>query len=356
LDINDNHNYNYKLSFDFVIGNPPYNNNGLKKVPTNKIINKKEDGNTIWCDFIKKSVGLLKDKGEMVVIIPSIWLKPDKIKMYDFMMNYKIEKLNCMNNTETNKVFNRYAQTPTCYFKLTKTHNPGFITIWDRDQGVNENSTYYIRWDLKSSIQIPIPVFGAGILKKIYSKLRLNDNDNNYDNRLKVFKTNLPIKKSMFSDVKTIEFEYPNIKTCQLQLADKAKPNLVIEYSNFPQPYYGEPKLVFAHKMYGFPYLDASGIYGISNRDNYIIKNKSLYELKRLKDFFSTKIALYLFETTRYRMKYLEKYIFELIPDITKLEDFPEEINDITIGKYFNLGENEMNAIYKLHKKEYQWF
>lgn len=200
-------------------------------------------------------------------------------------------------------------------------------------------------------MQIPIPVFGAGILKKIYSKLRLNDK---HENRLKVFKTNLPIKKSMFSDVKTIGYEYPNIKTCQL--VNKTKPQLVIEYSNIPQPYYGEPKLVFAHKMYGFPYLDSSGIYGISNRDNYIIKNKSLYELKRLQTFFSTKLALYLFETTRYRMKYLEKYIFELIPDITKLEDFPREINDITIGKYFNLGENEMNSIYKLHKKEYQWF
>lgn len=109
LSLNLEDTYKIPLTFDFVIGNPPYNNNGLKKVPTNKTINKKEDGNTIWCDFIKKSVGLLKEKGEMIVIIPSIWLKPDKIKMYDFMLNYKIEKLNCMNNTETNKIFNRYA-------------------------------------------------------------------------------------------------------------------------------------------------------------------------------------------------------------------------------------------------------
>ena len=41
--------------------------------------------------------------------------------------------LNCMTNTETNQIFNKYAQTPTCYFKLTKKQNPGFITAFDKD-------------------------------------------------------------------------------------------------------------------------------------------------------------------------------------------------------------------------------
>ena len=36
-------------------------------------------------------------------------------------------------------------------------------------------------------------------------------------------------------------------------------------------------------------------------------------------------------------MKYLEKYAFELIPDIIKLSQMPKEINDETIADYFNL-------------------
>ena len=36
---------NKPLFFDFIIGNPPYNFNGLKKVPTKSNVNKKEDGN-----------------------------------------------------------------------------------------------------------------------------------------------------------------------------------------------------------------------------------------------------------------------------------------------------------------------
>ena len=146
---------------------------------------------------------------------------------------------------------------------------------------------------------------------------------------------------------------YPCINTCKL---DGLKPMLDIEYSNMKEAYYGIPKLIMAHKMYGFPYLDAEGEYGISNRDNYVIIGKTVEELKRLKAFFSTKVALYLFESTRYRMKYLEKYIFELIPDITKLTDFPEIINDDTIASYFKLTNKDRENVNRLHKKKYEWF
>jgi hypothetical protein len=106
--------------------------------------------------------------------------------------------------------------------------------------------------------------------------------------------------------------------------------------------------------MYGFPYIDTEGL-GISNRDNYVILNKDLKELNILRDFFATKTALYLFETTRYRMKYLEKYIFELIPDVTKLPDFPTIINDATIAEYFEFDKKEIDNINKLHTKNYSF-
>lgn len=78
-----------------------------------------------------------------------------------------------------------------------------------------------------------------------------------------------------------------------------------------------------------------------------------LKELERFKDFFYTKTALYLFECTRYRMKYLEKYIFELIPDINKIPDFPEVITDQSIAEFFNFNQSEIAAIKSLHKKKY---
>ena len=105
--------------------------------------------------------------------------------------------------------------------------------------------------------------------------------------------------------------------------------------------------------MYGFPYIDYKGEYGICNRDAYVICHDDDTVLERLSHFFRTKTALYLFESTRYRMKYLEKYIFRLLPDITQLQGFPDIINDDTIADYFSLSDIEKQAIQKLHKKKY---
>ena len=55
-------------------------------------------------------------------------------------------------------------------------------------------------------------------------------------------------------------------------------------------------------------------------------------------------------------MKYLEKYAFELIPDITKLKNFPLDINDETIAEYFELDENDIECINNLTKKDYKFF
>ena len=363
-------------AFDFVIGNPPFNNNGVKKVPTNSDANKKEDGTTVWISFIKKAVDLLRDAtGKMLVIIPSIWMKTDKAKMHDFMLQYKIEKITCMNNTETNKIFNKYAQTPTCYFLLTKDCiNNGVVTVYDQDKKGYES------WRVREieekdcfennmvSVSNIIPVFGINIIKKIMKKFELdvhigeniseNGSTGPVINSLSVIKTNLPNKDSKFSNIQDKTYIHPNINTCQLG-ADGLTPELVINYSNISQPHSGKPKLVMAHKMYGFPYIDVSGTYGISNRDNYIILNRPLEELFILKAFFSTKTALYLFETTRYRMKYLEKYIFDLIPDVTHLSDFTKncnEIDDIYLWNYFGFDADDIKNVQKLHKKEYKFF
>ena len=115
------------------------------------------------------------------------------------------------------------------------------------------------------------------------------------------------------------------------------------------------PKIILAHKMYGFPFLDTDGKYGISNRDNYVICHKTVADLEQIAAFLRTKTALYIFEATRYRMKYLEKYAFEFIPDITKLDDFPKEPTDETIADYFDFDNTDRENIAKLHKKEYDF-
>lgn len=326
--------------YDYIIGNPPYNSHGMKKVPTNKEKDKKHDGTTSWTKFIIKSLSLLKPiTGKLCVIVPSIWLKPDKCNMNRLLTQYKIEKLHCLTSNETNSIFRGEAQTPTCFFVLTKVHTDNIITLYDNKQKSYVNFSH--------SIGKPIPVFGSHIIQKISKWVEKAGH-------LVVYKTNMPSIKSKFIESPyNPVYPYVNITSCVLE---GLQPVLLINYSDIPQAFYGIKKLILAHKMYGFPYIDNNGTYGISNRDNYVITNNNDDQLKQLQQFLSTKFALYIFESARYRMKYLEKYAFEFIPDITKIDDFPKVITDETVADFFGLDEQDRKHILELHKKKYMQF
>ena len=291
--------------FDVVIGNPPFNSGGLKKVPTNNEKDKKKDGKTIWSKFIKKSISLLSPNGLLLFVVPSIWMKEDKEGMYFYMNQYKIHKLHCLTNTEMNQIFKGHAQTPSCYFLLEKKSTEKKVLLYDNDV------EQYVDYPLRSENILPVAC--AYVVKAIMPYV------DKYGSLSFVKKTNLPGKQIKLSPHKNKDFPYSNIKTCILR--DKIKPELVIEYSNKPCIYHGKKKLVLAHGMYGFPFIDEKGDYGISNRDKYVFLCESLEELTILDKFLSSSLAFYLFDATRYRMKYLEKYVFALLPNVLKMSE-----------------------------------
>jgi hypothetical protein len=327
------------IEFDYVVGNPPYNKNGIKKVPTNNIKNKKNDGATLWFDFIIKSVALLKKGGSLLMIVPSLWMKPDKMGAYDYITQHKLRRIECLSNTKTNRVFGGMAQTPTCFFLMAKQPSDGVCDIYDTDMG------HYVSYAIRD--QYPIPVFAVSVVNKFISTV---DNIGS----IVVIKTNMPAKRVNLSVVKYGKYKYDNIKTARL---DGVSPSLDVNYSDAPLSFHGVVKLVLPHKMYGFPFLDLIGKYGISNRDNYVIVGRTEDDLCIIGEFLSTKTALYIYEATRYRMKYLEKYAFLLLPDVTKIPELIETrpITDATIAKYFKLSAKDISCIEGLHTKNYNF-
>jgi tRNA1(Val) A37 N6-methylase TrmN6 len=312
-------------SFDVIIGNPPFNFGGLKKVPTNNIRNKKQDGKTVWSEFIKHAVSLLKPNGLLLFIVPSIWMKEDKQGMYFYMTQYKLHKIHCLTNTEMNGYFKGHAQTPSCYFLMEKKSTDKKVLLYDKD------IQNYVEFPLRSENIIPVQC--AHVLSKILPYV------DKYGSLGAIIKTNLPQKHTTFKPIKTKDHPFINIKTCVIKSA--VQPELVIEYSNKPCPYYNKRKLILAHGMYGFPYIDYEGEYGISNRDKYVYLSDNLGDLKRLRDFLSSDLVFYLFNATRYRMKYLEKYIFMYLPNILMMRE--DEVNillnitEVSKNKYLNI-------------------
>jgi tRNA1(Val) A37 N6-methylase TrmN6 len=328
--------------YDFIIGNPPYNAHGMKKVPTNTVKEKTQDGITLWTQFIKKSLPLLRDtSSQLCLIVPAIWLKPDKSGIHQLLTQYKLEKIHCLSGNETNTLFKGEAQTPTCYFLLTNKQKEKEIQLYDMQRHS------YVTFSYKSGQAIPL--FGSHIIQKLQPWLLKAG-------ALKVHKTNMPAKKSQFTEQAYNDaYPYMNIMTCVLE---GLQPVLALAYSDIPQAFHGVKKLVLAHKMYGFPYWDKEGHYGIANRDNYVILDKTEKQFQQLQAFLSTKFALYLFASARYRMKYLEKYAFEFIPDITRLPDFPptQDISDETVSDFFGLDAVDKNHILVAHRKNYGRF
>lgn len=333
---NDFLNWEPSIKFDFIIGNPPYVI-GTKKVPTNNQLKKTNDGFTCWHLFIKHAVSILNENKYLSFIVPSIWMRIDKANMYYYMNSYNILKLICYNNTESNKLFNKECQTPTSIFLLqNKKNNHNEKSIYIYDQIINEFILY--RYILNE----PIPMFGASLIQLIQPYTYKYGSLIDY-----VDKTNTPSRKANIVDVKDKEHMYPNVKTC---LLNKNKPYLVYQYSNIPLGYHGMPKLILSHKMYGFSYYDREGNLGISSRDNYIICDLKNEELEILHNFLNSRFIILLFECTRYRMKCLEKNIFELIPNILKMHEFNFSLN------FLFLKNNKIIEFIETHIKKYEFF
>lgn len=333
-------NNNSIKKFDFIIGNPPYNINGQIKTPSNKILKKTNDGKIIYINFINKSLELLNNNGYLNLIIPSLWLKPDKVKLYNVLTNLEIIKIKCFSNSESTKKFNYQAEVPTCYFliknNITSNVENKIIKIYDKIEGE------YLNYLLKKNK--PIPINGINVLNKIEKYIEIYGT-------LKYLKTNIPCNKTKISNNEGEIYKYKNIKTCKL---NNLQAELIINYSNIKSKYetnYG--KLILAHKMYGMPYLDNEGQYGISTRDNYIISEKdyNIDELERIQYFLSTKFILFIYSCCNYRMNFLEKSSFEFIPNILKIKDFPNLKNknrltrDKLICDFFNLTTKEFEYI-----------
>jgi hypothetical protein len=358
-------------SADVIIGNPPFNCGGAIKVPTNAAADKHNDGRTIWPQFVMKNLQILRANqaggGFMCILVPSIWMKPaDKSGIFAALISrpdparvHTITRLRCFTSLQANRIFRSGggAQTPCCYFSLeTRPHlSPSshsqtnasnamkYIELVDEISGSGSGSTgscKYVQYSVDPPR--PIPLNCAGIINKLTAHMPPHPGAH-----VRVLKTNMPPKGTTFGPpdmvAPTPEYPHPCVHSCILDAHTK-EPRLVIRYSSRPCAYAGVPKIILAHKMYGHPVIDISGVYGISNRDNYVVEIERDVKTgaapdaewaRQMQRYLSSPVARLVYDATRYRMQFLERYAFELLsmppPSLHCLE--PEELEYI-VKKY----------------------
>lgn len=331
--------YSPETKFDVIVSNPPYNLNGLKTIPKKRRTTSK--WTPIWHSFLNKSLDLLKEGGYMSIIVPASWLKYDESNMYNTLTQYKIHKMICYNSYESYKIFSKKVQIPCTMFVLQKIPTDFVIPIMDNVTGK------YVEHRLSVPFR-SIPMKNISILNKLAAYSERYGSLSKY-----IIVSPLPARKFVFKDESTHEYCYKNIKSCTLE---NGVPEMKYCWSKKPGPFHclGLPKLVLAHSVYGFPYYDEEGLVGVANRGKFIFLGNNQY-LKHLSVLLNLKTIKFLYTSTQYRMRFLDKSVYDFIPDFSIIPGFSfQNISDEYFCDFFQLSSVERKAILetKLYKKE----
>ena len=273
--------------YDLIVGNPPFRVE--TSGPSASPIATKPSQKTIWMDMVKICWEHLVEGGRLAMILPCIWLKPDKAGIYGLFTSNCIEYLRTFDSVESNKLFRYNGQTPCCYVIVKKAPPNNTFKIWDK--------TEFIDFNLKPGYCIPTK--NAKLLGEIQEKIR---------EPLQVIKvaTIVPAGARVIDNPTK---KFPIILGANYD--GKLEFN-GIEHSE-PGPHQGTSKIILAHKRLPIPYLDLAGTYGIHGRDKYVIQGTE-EELRQIYEFLKTPLAQTIIKSFTIRMNYYEKYIFDYLP------------------------------------------
>ena len=287
--------------YDLILGNPPFHKDGFKGPPCAKT----RKGTTIWPQIVKKCFEHLVPGGILAMVLPCIWLKPDKEKIYDLFTGHQILYLRVFTSVESNKIFKYNAQTPCCYVIVEKTPTYKPMLLWDSSQETSKN---WVPFSLKPGWCIPTQ--NASLINSFQPRMKIN-----------------PIKIAYIKDID------PDIirldKDTNAKDTHAKDTNKVITYkvittykdtiygfvSDEPGKYQDVPKIIMAHKTFPIPFLDMNdddtkGNYGVYGRDKFVFLGPNLQEQY---EYLSDPIVQKIIKSFTIRMNFIEKDIFKYI-------------------------------------------
>lgn len=280
--------------YDLIIGNPPFYKDGFKGPPTAKT----RKGTTIWPQIVKKCWEHLSPNGILAMVLPCIWLKPDKEKIYNLFTEHQILYLRVYTCVESNKLFNYKAQTPCCYVIVQKKKSlqPNIIQVYDEESKDKFNK--FVSFTLKPGYCIPTQ--NAELIQSFVPTMKLN-----------------PIKIAyIHKEIETTLIKEPKskiIKDQQIYPLITTYKDTIYGYESIqPGKYQGIPKIIMAHKTFPILFLDKEGTYGLYGRDKFIFTSNNDNLLEQY-EYLSQPIVQKIIKSFTVRMNFIEKDIFKYL-------------------------------------------
>ena len=286
-------------NFDIIFGNPPYNSGGIKAKSTDKKKREQTDSETIWPEFVKKSLILLKNENSYLLFIhPGSWtgLKSTNGEM---ILTKQLLYLRFYNYKQANNLFtNQAGKIPLTYYLLQNVHSKNDTEIYDNsiDKAVKFN-IYENNF---------VPTVSINMMKKLY------DFNKKYGN-LKIKSSGCRNSRDVIPKYSS-EYKYPIVSI--------AWGKIEVTYSKINNNKNNEKKLLLANSSMGYPVLDVTGLMYPSSAHQFIMySNNVIKELKQLQNYFYTSFILYIINITKTSQNFFDNKVFEIVPDITKITD-----------------------------------
>ena len=311
--------------FDVVMGNPPFNSGGIRSK-----VGGKEDIETLWTTFIERGIEWLKQNGFLIFITPNTWIEL-KAKISEKILEKQILYLRSYNVVEAHKLFsNQSGEIPIAYFCLKNNHTRNDTLIFDKC------SNSFIEFNIYENNYIPSD--GINLIKKILKVSK------KYGNLSKYFKNTQSKDKSLVKNDITGNYTYP--------LINISYGKILINYTNKCYTNHNNKiKLVFPNFSMGYPIFDEYGILEPAANMMFTLYNDTEINLKKIQALFYTNIVFFIIISLKTKQKFMSNRIFDILPDITNVPDFPTKITDDILYDYFKFSKEEIHCIEEYKKK-----
>jgi len=287
--------------FDVVMGNPPFNEGGTKH----------HSDRGLYRKFIQYAYNILNKSGYIIYVHPPNYHRIDKDEIRSLFNNNNLIFLRIIPDT---KIYFD-VQIAIDYYIIQKDSNKRNTSILDKHN--------ILTTGIDVSLLSTIPNFGFSIIKNLLSKRAENN------------KFTAVIGRDSEKHTQRTEL-FKNGTNPIIHLINED--GIRIKLSKTEHTYQHTKKVII--NGLGVPYIldDKEGKYGVSEAPNYVLEPS-----KKEKIFLFSKLFQYLNWAYRIQGNKNDRYLFDILPDLNKLEYNNEEDMINKLGLNNKDDETEIN-------------